>query len=108
MSNSEEDLLERTEGTEEIGVRDAAVTKLTKEMRRKSGSVEDASKLLAFFYLLGRDYLPLGKIEQLMIEIEIAGDQGCRYTNGWLAKYAQDLVARLIPEDLYQPDPGQE
>ena len=67
-----------------------------KRMREKSGTIKDSSKLVCFLYLLGRDYLSLGKIEKLMMDIEQdKKEEEYTYTNGWLAQYAQDVAERL-------------
>ena len=42
-----------------------------------------------------RDKLPLGKVEFLVKTTESEGDCKNLYTNGWLAKYAENLATRL-------------
>ena len=66
----------------------------TKALRERSGSVKIKinSKLVSFLYELMRDHLPPGKVEEL---VRASQDPDCIYTNGWLAKYAQDLANRL-------------
>ena len=64
----------------------------TKALRERSGSVKINSKLVSFLYELMRDHLPPGKVEEL---VRASQDPDCIYTNGWLAKYAQDLANRL-------------
>lgn len=61
-------------------------------LRERSGSINLNSKLIAFLYVLIRDHLPLGDVEQLVRDSQ---DPECYYTNGWLAKYAQDIADRL-------------
>jgi hypothetical protein len=61
-------------------------------LRERSGRVNINSKLVAFLYTLIRDHLPLGVIEELVRDSQ---EPDCYYTNGWLAKYAQDLAIRL-------------
>jgi len=63
-------------------------------MRKLSGNIKDRSRLVCFIYQLCRGYLPVGKIEEIMANID--DDIEYVYTNGWLAKYAQDVEKRLI------------
>lgn len=64
----------------------------TKALRERSGTVSINSKLVSFLYELMRDHLPPGKIEEL---VRASQEPDVTYTNGWLAKYAQDLANRL-------------
>lgn len=63
-----------------------------RRMRRESGRVNSDSKLVEFFYLLLRDYLPAGEVEEIMNKI--TGEE-TQYTNGWLAKLAENIATRL-------------
>ena len=65
------------------------------ELRERSGEVDDTDPLVEFLYALMRDHLAPGAIEQIMNEQVMGGGIVSRYTNGWLAKYAQDLAGRL-------------
>jgi hypothetical protein len=69
------------------------------EMRDKSGSVNSASRLTAFLYLLMRDHLPVGKVEEIVMGAESC-EMPCVYTNGWLASYAQFLNERLKDDPI--------
>jgi hypothetical protein len=62
-------------------------------LRTRSGSVVGDSVLVEFLYVLLRDELPAGKVEELVRSVE--GRGMVMYTNGWLAKYAEDLASRL-------------
>lgn len=64
-------------------------------MREKSGQVNDARPLVNFLYLLMRDKLTCGGVEDLMLKIEDCDNEEIQYTNGWLAQYAQDVAWRL-------------
>lgn len=59
----------------------------TNRMRKESGEVNYESKFTCFIYLLGRDYLPLGSIENIMADMREELTE-YNYTNGWLANYA--------------------
>lgn len=63
-------------------------------MRERSGNFVSDRKLVSFIYLLLRDYLPAADVEKAAID---SCDEGyTQFTNGWLAKYAEDLANRLI------------
>jgi len=68
-------------------------------MRRASGAVDDARPIVSFVYVLLRDILSPGNIENIINSIlrERAGGTRAEFQNGWLAAYAQDIVARLVP-----------
>jgi hypothetical protein len=54
--------------------------------------------LIAFFYLLGRDELPIGRMETIMhqhIEIMWLRSERPRFSNPHLAAWARDMVRRL-------------
>jgi len=63
------------------------------ELARRSGDVHTDDALVCFLYLLMRDHLPGGVVEQLAMDACKAAD--AKYTNGWVAKYAIDLADRL-------------
>lgn len=76
------------------------------EMRKESGDLASNDQLLSFLYLLMRDELPVGKVEQLVMEVENLDGYNLKYCNGWLAKYAQNLSQRIkkgseLDEDRY-------
>ena len=62
-------------------------------LRQRSGTVTINSKLVSFLYDLMRDHLPPGTVEELVRASE--DEPEVTYTNGWLAKYAEDLANRL-------------
>ena len=61
-------------------------------MRERSEKIEIDSKLVSFLYELMRDYLTPGIVEKL---VQASQEPHIVYTNGWLAKYAEDLANRL-------------
>lgn len=74
-------------------------------MRAASGAVTDPRRLTAFLYLLARNQLAIGIVEELL-------DEACgiketvEYTNGWLASWAIDAADRLTPAPPpTEPDP---
>lgn len=67
-------------------------------LRARSGSVDVHGRLVAFLYTLMRDEVPPGTVERIVRD---SRDPDCQYTNGWLAKYAEDLANRL-------QDPGED
>lgn len=65
-------------------------------MRARSGHVRDDRPLVSFLYLLLRDHVVAGAIEEMMLELDAQPDATVvEYTNGWLAEYAQDIADRL-------------
>ncbi len=74
----------------------AIVRKHMTDMRTRSGEVRDNRKIVEFLYTLVRDHVPLGVVEGLMIDIAVTGEKERNYTNGWLARYAQDVAAHLL------------
>lgn len=65
-------------------------------MRARSGNVRDDRPLVAFLYLLIRDHVVPGAIEEMMGELDAQPDGATvQYTNGWMAEYAQDVAERL-------------
>ncbi len=63
-----------------------------RRMRVASGQVDSDDPLVTFFYLLARDKVPMGDIEDL-IEQCVGGER--QFTNGWLALWAEDAAKRL-------------
>lgn len=76
-------------------------------MRSESGRVDDFRPLVAFLYELARDLVPTGKLEDRIDRLAVhaqadeSGERGpFMFTNGWLARWAQDVADRLAePRD---------
>lgn len=68
------------------------------EMRIDSGHVDSSDRSVCFMYLLCRDHLPTGVVENIIIQMNNNDDEKFEFTNGWLAKYAMDIVRRLNNE----------
>lgn len=64
-------------------------------------TIENKDKLTAFLYTLMRDHLPAGVVEELVRENENIEDT-VKYTNGYLARYAELLAYRLTDKDPNQ------
>jgi hypothetical protein len=60
-------------------------------LHKRSGEVMDDDPLVRFLYLLMRDHLPTGVVEGIVQ----SDDKVIHFTNGFLARYAQDMAARL-------------
>lgn len=66
------------------------------ESRRLSGSVDVEGGLTCLLYLLMRDRITPGVMEQIVMDIEKATEGGpIQYTNGWLVRYAEHLTERI-------------
>lgn len=71
-------------------------------MRKESGTIHDDRRVVAFLYLLMRDHLTPGLVENLvesattqrMAKFSVEGSH-VFFTNGWLARHAQDIADRL-------------
>lgn len=66
-------------------------------LRLRSGSIKINSRLVSFLYELMRDRLPPGVVEELVQNAE--DEPEIVYTNGWLAKYAEDIANRLKDQE---------
>jgi len=62
-------------------------------MRERSGHFSSDCKLTSFLYSLLRDHVQPGEVETIMSELD--NFETTFYTNGWLAKYAEDISKRL-------------
>lgn len=86
---------ETAEQAEPVRFNDA----INKRVRLASGEINDERRLVAFLYVLMRDHLTPGHVEEIMrSHIEVGNrplGEPVMYTNGWLASYAQDLADRL-------------
>lgn len=67
-------------------------------LRKKSGEINSKNNLACFLYLLMRDEIVPGKVEELVLKIEDNNGEMVEYTNGWLAKYAINLAKRVKGE----------
>ncbi|MHC4711974.1 MAG: hypothetical protein ACYTAN_01710 [Planctomycetota bacterium] len=67
-------------------------------MRKRTGSVSDTRPLVAFLYLILRDVLPAGRVESMLEQLADPGVTERVFTNGHLARLAQDIADRLLRE----------
>lgn len=80
-------------------------------LRIESGQVNDIDPLVSLFYDLLRDHVHPGDLEGLVQAIERSRGQTVQFTNGFLARYAQNLVERLrrlpaeVPKHVAQDTP---
>jgi len=75
--------------------------RVSEELRERTGSVNDGRPLVVFLYMLLRDHVLPGDIEKMMrglSDAEARGIHAFEFTNGHLARYAQDLADRLEGE----------
>ena len=69
-------------------------------MRKRSGSVDSSDPLVGFIYILARDHLTPGVIERIMEnQVEPSRGQDVQFTNGYLARYSEDVAERLKEVD---------
>jgi len=69
-------------------------------LRDKSGNVSFRCGITEFIYVLIRDHINVGIIENILLK-HINGKKN-KYTNGWLAKYS-NYVAEKLKEKGYDP-----
>lgn len=62
--------------------------------------MESYPKIIALFYLLSRDHLPVGSLVQLVNEIR--GIEAFEFTNPHLEAFAKDLTDRLFSQSKSQ------
>lgn len=74
---------------------DLEVAQHMSEMREKSGNVHSKDPLVSFLYILMRDHLTAGDIENIMVNHVADAQSDCSFSNGWLANYAKDIASRL-------------
>jgi hypothetical protein len=74
-----------------------------RRLRAVSGRVSDTRPLVSFLYDLLKCHLPAGTVEQLVRDSE--KPDTTHYTNGFIARYAQDIADRL---GVIQPDDSEE
>lgn len=69
------------------------MNKHMEQICKRSGEVTIKDPLVEFLYILMRDHLPVGTIEEIVMK-HVRGTKTV-YSNGWLAEYAQDVAVRL-------------
>jgi len=73
------------------------------QLRERSGEVNSKDKLVQFLYILMRDHLPPGTVEGIIRDhVESLPHRPASeiyFTNGWLAKYAEDIRDRLTNKE---------
>lgn len=62
-------------------------------LREESGYFRSKDPLVCFLYDVMRDHLPVGVVEKLVLENVHGLD--CLFSNGFLAKYAENLAREL-------------
>lgn len=68
------------------------MNKTQKKLKRVSGNVRLKGKLESFLYELMRDHVPVGVVQKVLDESQIAD---VSYTNGYLARYARFVAKQL-------------
>ena len=67
-----------------------------KLMVKESGNVKSEDPLVCFLYLLMRNELACGKVENIMVDLEKTDNATqFEFCNGWLAEYAKNIAKRL-------------
>ncbi len=63
------------------------------DIRARSGHMDSDDPLVQFLYLILRDRILPGDLEEVMKQI--SEDGRSEFSNGWLAMYAMDIAQRL-------------
>ena len=71
-------------------------------MREASGEFKSKDPMVSFVYVVLRDGCPPEVMESALIQMH---SEECLYTNGWLARYAEDIAGRLRIAELEDSDP---
>lgn len=75
-------------------------------MRERSSSVDSLDPLVSFLYILIRDHLPCGVIEDIMLQhVETKDTNTAMFSNGWLAQYAIDVASQGRLKGTVIPNP---
>lgn len=64
-----------------------------KSLRERSGKIDSTDPLVSFLYILMRDHILVGEVEEIMLHHVDYGNS--QFTNGWLAQYCIDVANRL-------------
>ena len=66
------------------------------KLHERSGSYASSSPLVSFLYILMRDYLTSGDVEEILLKhVEETRGKAATFSNGWVAKHAEDVAERL-------------
>lgn len=71
------------------------MTDPNQEMHLRSGAIHNADPLVGLLYDLLRDHIQPGDLEKLVRNACTHADKIMVYSNGWLVRYAEDIVERL-------------
>lgn len=69
-------------------------------LRERSGEVNSQDPLVSFLYILLRDHVPAGVVEGIMQNHVEVAEINTEFCNGFIARYARDVAARLTPQEL--------
>lgn len=80
--------------------RDKILKKKSDDMRARTGWETSGEDLVVFLYLLARDEVSVGLLEEYAGKVELKkalqADDKYQFTNGHLARWAKDLAERLM------------
>lgn len=68
-------------------------------IRLESGELDDNQRIIAFLYILVRDHIPPGILEEILTNHVLVHDEDdiVEYTNGWLLEYVRDVAKVVCP-----------
>lgn len=66
----------------------------SRRLREEGPEVDSNSPLVKFLYYLMRDHLPVGVVAEILVESQ--NTETTKFSNGYLAQYAQHLARDLV------------
>jgi len=71
-----------------------ALSPLNAALRDRSGCINSSDPLVSFLYILMRDHVTPGSVEDIL-QNHVEGEDESEFCNGYLASYAKDIANRL-------------
>lgn len=71
------------------------MTKADEGLRSRSGFVDSTDPLVSFLYILMRDHVPAGVVEEITRNHCEKDLSDANFCNGFIANYAKDVARRL-------------
>lgn len=69
------------------------------DVQEASGGAVDSRPSVHFFYLLLRDHVPSGVLQEVLEKVQVTPTRVVKFKNGWIAREAQYLADTLHRED---------
>lgn len=73
--------------------------KMTHDSFREVSGKLSGTPLETFFYILLRDHLTAGAVEEILLDMAEGDSKITNFSNGWVASHAKFIVKRLTEND---------